>query len=111
MTPEQQALAETKAKQFDIDYCNGEVDTPGRLGPYGGSFFKGIEAARANHKLIEDLLRERAQKALADEWKDIHEFKPTLHWCAEFDGLLIDKHDSEFSVCTCIPGARIDGGQ
>jgi hypothetical protein len=41
--------------------------------------------------------------ALEEEWKEIRKWKPFLHWCSEWDGLLIDKNDPEFEVCTCFP--------
>ena len=39
--------------------------------------------------------------ALAEEYKEIRKWKPFLHWCPDWDFLLIDKGDSEFECCTC----------
>lgn len=50
-------------------------------------------------KIIENIVT----IALEEEWKEILKWKPYLHWCAEWDGLLIDKGDPEFEVCTCFP--------
>lgn len=42
-----------------------------------------------------------AEEAVADEWKEINGWKPFLHFCGEWDYLLIDHHDEEFDACTC----------
>lgn len=48
------------------------------------------------------MTKEEIEKAaLEKEWKEIRYWKPTLHWCHEWDGLLIDKNDPEFEACRC----------
>lgn len=37
-----------------------------------------------------------------DEWIEISRWKPYLHFCSEWDGLLIDKGDVEFESCQCL---------
>lgn len=41
--------------------------------------------------------------ALQAEYKHIHHWKPKLHWCQDWDGLLIDQGDPEFEHCNCFP--------
>lgn len=38
-----------------------------------------------------------------DLWKRINEWKPTLHFCMEWDFLLIENGDREFEACHCGP--------
>ena len=40
-------------------------------------------------------------KRLADTWTEALKWKPYLHYCYEWDGLLIDVSDDEFDACTC----------
>jgi hypothetical protein len=47
------------------------------------------------------LMNDCCKKTLEEEYREIHEWKPFLHWCPEWDYLLIDKSDGEFEVCTC----------
>jgi hypothetical protein len=43
------------------------------------------------------------EAAIESEYKEIRRQRPFLHWCYEWDGMLIDKNDPEFEVCTCFP--------
>lgn len=43
-----------------------------------------------------------AEGLVEAEWAEINKWKPWLHWCmTAWDGLLIDRYDPEFEVCTC----------
>lgn len=46
-------------------------------------------------------MEECCKKALKEEWKEIRRWKPTLHWCPEWDYLLIQEGDPEFECCSC----------
>ncbi len=41
------------------------------------------------------------KQAVANEWKEIHSWKPFLHFCQDWDFLLIDSKDPEFEYCGC----------
>ena len=53
--------------------------------------------------VMEEIIKEleKLREAVLEEWKAIHEHKPFLHYCWEWDGLLIDRCDPEFSCCKC----------
>lgn len=42
------------------------------------------------------------KQAVKEEWKEIGHWKPFLHWCRDWDMLLIDKDDPEFENCNCV---------
>lgn len=44
------------------------------------------------------------------EWRHILEWKPYLHYCRDWDFLLIDKSDGEFEACTCFPTRAAERG-
>jgi len=48
-------------------------------------------------------MNECCKKTLEAEWKEINQWKPFLHFCPEWDFLLIDKSDGEFDACQCFP--------
>jgi hypothetical protein len=52
---------------------------------------------RARDAEVERLVSE----AIAKEWVEIHRWKPFLHFCDEWDGLLIDRDCPEFDCCGC----------
>lgn len=54
------------------------------------------EGALSSHRPAwEEIARLRASR----EW--IRKWKPFLHECSEWDGLVIDKGDAEFECCSC----------
>ena len=53
--------------------------------------------------LIAEAKREASDDAEEALWKRLNEWKPTLHFCMEWDFLLIDKEDREFAACSCGP--------
>jgi hypothetical protein len=59
-------------------------------------------AAAAN--LAAPLARE--VKRLREAWKELHEWRPKLHACPDWDFLWIDKGDAEFEACGCFRAAR-----
>jgi len=46
------------------------------------------------------------KKTLEEEYKEIKRQRPYLHWCPEWDGMLIDEKDPEFECCACFPDVR-----
>lgn len=42
------------------------------------------------------------KEGVNSEWKEIRKWKPTLHFCPEWDYLLIDKNDPEYEACLCV---------
>ncbi len=52
---------------------------------------------------MDECCKTAVEKAVNDEWKHINGWKPFLHYCAEWDYLLIDQHDDEFRACRCYP--------
>ncbi len=46
-------------------------------------------------------------EGIADEWKEIRRWKPFLHWCQDWDGLLINKGEPEFDSCGCFDKALL----
>ena len=60
----------------------------------------GLYFSKVCHDLEVKLSAAEAE-AIKSEWKEIHRWKPYLHWCREWDGLLIDKGDPEFEACLC----------
>ena len=48
-----------------------------------------------------DKLAEQLKVVVKEEWKAIHMWKPSLHWCRDWDFLLIDNGDPEFENCLC----------
>jgi hypothetical protein len=59
-------------------------------------------------RLIEEYGRMCAEAALESEWNEIGHWKPYLHWCMDWDGLLIDRNDPEFSACGCFGDDKPD---
>ena len=37
---------------------------------------------------------------------EIRQWKPFLHFCQDWDFLVIDENDAEFEACGCFPGKR-----
>lgn len=52
-------------------------------------------------RLIEEYCNLQVVAALDAEWEEINKWKPYLHFCMDWDGLLIDRHDDEFRACGC----------
>lgn len=48
------------------------------------------------------------EKAIESEWEEIHKFKPFLHFCPDWDYMLIDKGQEEFENCFCFDDNQID---
>ncbi len=36
-----------------------------------------------------------------ETWAEMKKWKPFLHWCHDWDGLLVDQDDVEFESCSC----------
>ena len=43
---------------------------------------------------------------LKEEWAEINRWKPHLHFCPDWDFLLIDKGETEFEYCHCFDKQR-----
>lgn len=53
------------------------------------------------------LLAKARAAARVEFWKEIAQWKPKLHFCQDWDFLLIDESDPEFQSCGCFtPAAR-----
>lgn len=52
-------------------------------------------------KAIVDYAAVEVLDALDREWVQINAWKPFLHYCMDWDGLLIDNNDAEFMCCNC----------
>lgn len=57
-------------------------------------------------------------EAIGHLWEEINQWKPTLHFCRDWDFLLIENGDPEFDACQCGPfplkhkrAARVEGGK
>jgi hypothetical protein len=46
-------------------------------------------------------MNECCREAIKQQWEEIERWKPFLHFCCEWDGLLIDFGDAEFDACGC----------
>lgn len=90
MTKEQ---AEKIAKQIASDYAK-----------YQNTSWSLVEAITEALTATSVKVPEIGEKHLETElWLKISYWKPYLHFCPEFDGLLIDKGDLEFKYCKCFP--------
>lgn len=52
-------------------------------------------------KLLLTNFNEATGEARKEQWAEITRWKPFLHFCQEWDGLLINKDDVEFKHCRC----------
>jgi hypothetical protein len=59
---------------------------------------------------LERLLNEAEQRGEDKLWEEINQWKPNLHFCPEWDYLLIDKTDVEFECCRCFKHEVQDRG-
>lgn len=61
--------------------------------------------------ILDQVLEGARLQAVENEWREITSWKPFLHWCDEWDGLLVDEKDAEFEACNCFEkdkhGAKI----
>lgn len=55
-------------------------------------------------------MEECCKQTLKKEWEEIHRWKPTLHWCPDWDYLLIQKGQAEFECCGCFQTEAKDEG-
>lgn len=62
-------------------------------------------------KLIEEYANIKVAMALDHEWEAIGQWKPYLHHCMDWDGLLIDEHDGEFEACQCFDKKPVKASQ
>ena len=82
------------------------------LGWHKGAMCEQVMATevRANSLQSEYLSKEESDARVnaAEEflWSEIHEQNPTLHFCSDWDFMLIDKRDDEFECCHCFDKSR-----
>lgn len=69
----------------------------------GYPIFHHLEVTYDDDRVIYDqsVIDRAIKEALTKEWEEIHKWKPFLHFCQDWDFLLIDKTDEEFEHCHC----------
>jgi hypothetical protein len=61
---------------------------------------EGVFISWEEHEALSLAMRDQA---LAHLWEEINAWKPTLHFCRDWDFLLIENGDPEFEACGCGP--------
>ena len=99
---------ERDAEEWDATHSGHAIDAflAGRKGMVPAAEVERLKAVLAQTAMdyIEAsklLVAEAVKTAVANEWREIHKWKPYLHFCDEWDGLLINIGDPEFKVCRC----------
>lgn len=62
----------------------------------------------SDERVIADAIAEATRDAIQDLWKQIRHWYPHMHFCPDWDFLLIHYRDPEFAHCTC---ERFQGAQ
>lgn len=79
--------AKTPASALMICGCNGDR--------------RACRVDQVNSEILAQALREAVETAIKEEWDGLLKWKPTPHYCPDWDYLLIDKNDGEFECCLC----------
>ncbi len=75
---------------------------------------EGVFISWEEHEALALAMRDQAIEHL---WEEINQWKPTLHFCRDWDFLLIENGYAEFTACRCGPfplkfkAASTEGGK
>jgi hypothetical protein len=82
-------MSEFQRRRFIVNFNDGTAEFNDNDTPPAEEYL-----SLSEHKAL-------VQGAMMDEWAEMRRWKPFLHWCPDWDFLLVDRHDAEFEACHC----------